>query len=111
MFLTYKYKRTTIKETSFVPVITEHSAAFVGRSHLYLSDKEQPHSMLLRERGVCQPELILYSHSHSLCCKLITNSTHHADTSDTLHQRLMWLSVKQAGRSTSKQMKHFITWL
>lgn len=55
------------------------------------------------EEGECQPELMLHSAPHCLCSTLITNSKHYADTSHPLHQRLMWQSGQQAGRSTSKQ--------
>lgn len=60
-------------------------------------------TQLYQKRGECQPELILYSGSHCLCSTLITNSIHYADTSHLLHQRLMWQSGQQTGRSPSKE--------
>ncbi len=56
-----------------------------------------------QQKGEYQPELILHSGCHCLCSTLITNSTRSADTSHLLHQRLMWQSGQQTGRSPSKQ--------
>lgn len=87
-----------IKNISFGREITKHTAGFVHRSHLYMSDKGQPHSMLLCEcirKGVYQPELILHSGSHCLCCTLITNIACYSDTCHPLHQRSMFESGQQ----------------
>lgn len=53
------------------------------------------HSTLLCKcirKGVYQPELILHSGSHCLCCTLVTNIACYSDTSHALYQRLMFQS-------------------
>ena len=93
-----------IKKISFRLEIIEHTAAFVRRSHLTKGSHTACCCANVSVKGVCQPELIFHSGSQCLCSMLITNSSHYADTSHLLHQRLMWqLGQQITGRSQSKQ--------
>lgn len=85
-------------ESTLLPLFAGHICIWVTKgSHTAFC------CVNISEKGECQPELILHSGCHCLCSALITNSTHDADTSHLLHQRLMWQSGQQTGRSPSKQ--------
>lgn len=107
MFRTNKHNKRQLRKSAPWLEITEHTAAFVRRSHLDLSDKRQPHSSILCEciRKGCVPawthlpfrlslSLLHADNKQQTLCKHISSSPSKADVA-------VW--TNQTGRSPSKQ--------